>query len=445
MRTLLLALPGFALGGLATAQQSSLPPTQEGMRQTLTWGDVDGDGLEDLYVARAAGNDQLFRNAGTGALEDVTQGALPPLTEGSLSASLADVDGDDHLDLVLLTASGRLRLLRNDGLGGFRDAAVPELSALAGIGSLAWRDYDADGLEDLQLTLGGSEALFRNESGDATIRFRTIVAPEIGPAGTVATAPTSLLPTTESLAATARSNEKRHEGRPSTVVTTSATQPLATRETARPGLLVPIAGAPPVSATPIDESAEAPAPKLVAAASGTDEIQSATTILNLRGQLYVNGSAVIDETGTWVGPPTTKATTGVTGGVSDIDLRQPSLSVNFIISLNGTDPSDGVASGQNPYLGEIRLLAGNDVPAGWDFCRGQLVDPTTYPSLFANIGTTYGGDGVSTFGLPDLRGRVPLGPGQGAGLSNYFRGQTVGMETENLSIGQMPSHTHSLE
>lgn len=97
------------------------------------------------------------------------------------------------------------------------------------------------------------------------------------------------------------------------------------------------------------------------------------------------------------------------------------------------------------YLGEIRLFAGNPqrVPAGWHVCDGSVVSVNTYQALFAVLGTTYGGDGVTTFGLPDLRGRVPIGAGSGPGLTPRALASYGGTETVTLTEAQLPAHTHS--
>jgi microcystin-dependent protein len=100
----------------------------------------------------------------------------------------------------------------------------------------------------------------------------------------------------------------------------------------------------------------------------------------------------------------------------------------------------------NPYLGEIRMFAGNFAIAGWALCNGQLLSISQNTALFAILGTTYGGDGVSTFALPDLRGRVPIHVGQGVGLSNaYILGQETGVESVTLTASQMPVHTHLVQ
>ena len=95
-----------------------------------------------------------------------------------------------------------------------------------------------------------------------------------------------------------------------------------------------------------------------------------------------------------------------------------------------------------PYVGQIIMFAGNFAPQGWALCQGQLLPIADNEVLFQLIGTTYGGDGQSTFALPDLRGRVPIGDGQGRGLSNYAIGDTVGTEGVVLTQPQLPAHVH---
>jgi microcystin-dependent protein len=92
-----------------------------------------------------------------------------------------------------------------------------------------------------------------------------------------------------------------------------------------------------------------------------------------------------------------------------------------------------------PYVGEIRIFAGNFAPAGWMFCEGQLLPISENETLFQLIGTTYGGDGQSTFGLPDLRGRLPMHFGNG-----FILAETGGAEEVTLTTNQIPAHTHPL-
>ncbi len=96
------------------------------------------------------------------------------------------------------------------------------------------------------------------------------------------------------------------------------------------------------------------------------------------------------------------------------------------------------------FVGEIRLFAGKYPPADWNLCDGSLLSINTYQALYALIGTTYGGDGVNTFGLPDLRGRIPIGQGQGTGLTARVPGQKGGAETAALTEANIGPHTHTL-
>ena len=97
----------------------------------------------------------------------------------------------------------------------------------------------------------------------------------------------------------------------------------------------------------------------------------------------------------------------------------------------------------SPYVGEIRMFGGNFAPAGWAMCAGQLMPISQNDTLFNLIGTTYGGDGQETFGLPDLQGRMPIHAGQGPGLSNYQLGEKGGVETVTLTTQQIPVHNHA--
>jgi microcystin-dependent protein len=96
----------------------------------------------------------------------------------------------------------------------------------------------------------------------------------------------------------------------------------------------------------------------------------------------------------------------------------------------------------NPFIAEIRMFAGNFAPRGWAFCQGQLLSIAQNTALFSIIGTTYGGNGQTTFALPDLRGRVPVGVGQGPGLPNVLQGEQGGARTHTLSSAEIPAHTH---
>ncbi len=98
----------------------------------------------------------------------------------------------------------------------------------------------------------------------------------------------------------------------------------------------------------------------------------------------------------------------------------------------------------DPFLGSLLLVPYNFAPQGWAFCNGQLLPIQQYSALFSLIGTTYGGDGVSNFALPDLRGRVPISAGQGPGMQNYVLGQNGGAENATLGVTQLPAHNHAV-
>ena len=96
-----------------------------------------------------------------------------------------------------------------------------------------------------------------------------------------------------------------------------------------------------------------------------------------------------------------------------------------------------------PYVGEIKMFGGDFAPNGWLFCQGQLLAIADYNTLFQSIGTTYGGDGQSTFALPNLSGRVPVHQGNGPGLTNRVIGELGGTEAVTLTSQQIPQHTHA--
>jgi microcystin-dependent protein len=98
----------------------------------------------------------------------------------------------------------------------------------------------------------------------------------------------------------------------------------------------------------------------------------------------------------------------------------------------------------DPFIGEIRMFAGNFAPRGWAFCDGQLLSVAQNSALFSLFGTLYGGDGRTTFGLPDLRGRIPVHQGTGPGLTPRRLGTRVGEEAHTLSLNELPAHSHDL-
>jgi len=95
-----------------------------------------------------------------------------------------------------------------------------------------------------------------------------------------------------------------------------------------------------------------------------------------------------------------------------------------------------------PFLAQIMMFGGNFAPRGWAFCSGQILPIAQNTALFSLLGTTYGGNGQTTFALPDLRGRVPMHPGQGPGLASYDLGQVGGAESATLTVNNLPTHNH---
>jgi hypothetical protein len=131
------------------------------------------------------------------------------------------------------------------------------------------------------------------------------------------------------------------------------------------------------------------------------------------------GDVMIWSGDNWVARPPSQL------GPLDKDNMQPFLAVNYVIALQGIYPSRDAAE---PFIGEIMLFAGNFAPRGWALCNGQLLPISQNTALFSILGTTYGGDGQTTFALPDLRGRAPIHSGQGPGLSLRNIGELGGVE-----------------
>jgi microcystin-dependent protein len=98
----------------------------------------------------------------------------------------------------------------------------------------------------------------------------------------------------------------------------------------------------------------------------------------------------------------------------------------------------------DPFIGQVMLVGFNFAPRGWAFCHGQLLSIGQNSALFSLLGTIYGGNGQTTFALPDLRSRVPVGMGQGSGLTNITQGEVSGSESVTLLAGNLPAHTHTL-
>jgi microcystin-dependent protein len=122
-------------------------------------------------------------------------------------------------------------------------------------------------------------------------------------------------------------------------------------------------------------------------------------------------------------------------------LKKTFLLMALLYGLFGTPKSFGQAT---PLIGQIAAVGFNFAPQGWEKCEGQLLPIAQYSTLFSLIGTYYGGDGITTFALPDYRGRTLVGVGQGPGLTNRVLGQAGGATSATLTVANLPAHTHTI-
>jgi microcystin-dependent protein len=170
---------------------------------------------------------------------------------------------------------------------------------------------------------------------------------------------------------------------------------------------------------------------------------------DLRGRTII-GASTFDPLGELIGSPTVtlsnpQVPNGFTSGVQPFQNREPSLALNYIIALTGIFPSRDGGSGADPntpFLGEVMAFAGDFAPSGWALCQGQLLPINQNTALFALLGTTYGGNGVTTFALPDLRGRTVLGT-QPVGSTTDI-GSLVGTDFPAVTSTQLPTGPNPL-
>ncbi len=143
------------------------------------------------------------------------------------------------------------------------------------------------------------------------------------------------------------------------------------------------------------------------------------------------------------GPAGADGADGATGPAGATGPQGPA-GADGATGATGPQGLTGPAATSDPFLGEIRMFAGNFAPLGWALCDGQILSVSQNTALFSILGTTYGGDGETTFGLPDLRGRVVVHPGTGPGLGTVSLGEKAGAQDVTLSEAQLPSHNHNL-
>jgi microcystin-dependent protein len=165
--------------------------------------------------------------------------------------------------------------------------------------------------------------------------------------------------------------------------------------------------------------------------------------LRLKTAGVADGQVLRLRKGQWVADSirTAALATGPVGGNQPLSIRNPFLGMNYIIATQGIFPS---RSGADPFIAEITMFGGNFAPRGYAFCNGAILSIAQNTALFSLLGTTFGGNGQTTFALPDLRGRVPVQQGQGPGLSVVDLGEVGGVESTSILISNLPSHSHSI-
>jgi microcystin-dependent protein len=130
------------------------------------------------------------------------------------------------------------------------------------------------------------------------------------------------------------------------------------------------------------------------------------------------------------------------GDGQSFNNMQPSLALNYIICTQGNFPSPGLGAAE-PFLGQLAVFAGDFAPRNWAFANGQILPISQNTALFSLLGTAYGGNGQTTFALPDLQGRTIVGTGEGPGLSQRSTGEEPGSENTALTVNQLPAHAHT--
>lgn len=153
-------------------------------------------------------------------------------------------------------------------------------------------------------------------------------------------------------------------------------------------------------------------------------------VVSSTNQISFNPGTQVGDLITWDGNNWLNMQPAATHFNFTVENRQPFLVVNYCIALQGIFPA---RAGDFPFVAQIQIFGCNFAPRGWATCDGQLMPISQNTALFSLLGTFYGGDGISTFGLPDLRGRVPLKFSQGPGLSDYQLGETGGTESSTIS------------
>jgi microcystin-dependent protein len=165
--------------------------------------------------------------------------------------------------------------------------------------------------------------------------------------------------------------------------------------------------------------------------AASNPMTAAAPLTVATNNIQLNPGTAVGDLLTWNGTIWVNIQPAVQHFTYSFDNHQPYLALNYIIGITGIFPSQNSAA--TPYLGEIYLMASNFAPQGFALCNGQILSINQNAALFALLGTTYGGNGTTTFALPDLRSRVPVHIGSASGLSSYILGQVGGSETQTFT------------
>lgn len=163
----------------------------------------------------------------------------------------------------------------------------------------------------------------------------------------------------------------------------------------------------------------------------SNPMTAAAPLTATTNNIQLNPGTTVGDLLTWDGTNWVNIQPAVQHFSYSVDNHQPYLALNYVIGIAGIFPSRSSAA--EPYLGEIYLMGCNFAPQGFALCNGEILSISQFSALFALLGTSYGGNGTTTFALPDLRSRVPVSMGAGAGLSNYIIGQVGGSEIQTFT------------
>ncbi|MEM7201703.1 MAG: tail fiber protein [Planctomycetota bacterium] len=435
------------------------------------WADYDGDGGVDVLVLTGRGV-RLMRHVGGSDFADVTVDVgLAGMDAQPHLAAWADYDGDGRLDVFLASYTGASRLLRWTEAGLFEDVTdAVGLPQFAHPIDAAWHT-DGDALPDLQLTtwngeqfyrrvrngfqrldLGGAAALQQAHDAPATIdaarRQRglpIITSRRLSTASTATGTCADRLRDVDSEGCFAASSTPRL-GHLMPLNSHFNVDPVGRVGigTTAPGTQLDVAGTARVQGLMLPNGAS---DGMVMTSDGSGRASWQPPLAGPPGPLGPQGPQGIQGPPGPPGSATLPPATGAAGSGTPVDHVPPFQAVHYVICHSfgvfpvrgpGGNPADA------PMLGEIRAVAFDFEPVGYFACDGRLLSVTQHTALFALLGTQYGGDGRTTFALPDLRGRTILGAGSAPGRTARFAGDAGGAESTTLTEGHLAPHSHGI-